>query len=479
MAGTDRAARLRRLKYGSLATGLSIALIAVIIILNVVCTTLTTRFSLKLDITGNDLYKLDNQTRQIIDKVDKDVTFSVVSSEESFATQFSEILRRITNASDHFTLTFVDPDKNPTFATSFGSQYNISSGSLVMQCGGKIRVVSQKEMYESDQQSGAVTYLLEERVAAALLSFTQDVDQKIYFVIGHGESSDQTLRNLFANNGFVVEDLRLYKDMSFDEKATMMVINAPVKDYSTAEISAMEKFLSNAYDYGRHLCVFTDATSTELPNLDSMLYAHGLVFERNMVLEADETRIVNLPSTFQPLFSSDDELKKLRTPATPMLVAAARSVTARFTTNGNITVTTVLTTGDDAYAKSTAGSMITTSEKESGDAKGPFNVAALSRTLKVYNNQDVSSCIFACGSTQMMTSDYMAYSGNGDFMMDLYAFMTGQDNDTVLDAVKYSSSQLMTLTDAQKRAAEITSLAVLPGLALLIGVVVIIRRRRL
>ena len=231
----------RRFKYGSLATALTVSLVAVIVILNIVCTTLTTNYSLKLDITGDDLYKLNNQTLQIIDKNEKEVSFTVYSDETSYTSQFKEILRRIVRASDKFSLEFVDPDKNPTYASSVGSQYDIQEGALIMQCGDKTRITQMSEMYQADSETGSITYLLEERVASALLAFMEDRDEIIYFVTGHGESTDDTFRSLFTNNGYAVEDIQLYKGMTFDPEATLMVIVAPARDYSVAEVA---KFLN-------------------------------------------------------------------------------------------------------------------------------------------------------------------------------------------------------------------------------------------
>lgn len=476
----NKNAKLRRLKYGSVATVLTILLIAVVVVLNIICTTLTKNYSLKLDISGDSLYKLNNQTLQIINKMDKEVNFYVVSAEDDYITQFKEILRRLVNAGDNFTLEYVDPDKNPTFATSFGSQYNISTGALVMKCGQRVRVVQQSEMYQSDSTSGAVTYLLEERVAAGLLSFMQDSDQTVYFVTGHGESKDQTFRNLFANNGYTVEDIKLYSGMKFSENAKMMIIAAPAKDYSVAEVSVIENFLNNGYMYGRHLMVFTDATSIQLPNLESFLSERGMVFDRNMVLEGDKNYYINLPTVISPQMADNETTEKIQTAQTPMVLAAARSITSRFEENGNLTVIPILTTSSSAYGKSTEqGSNITSYEKVSGDTNGPLTLATLSKLTKVYNNQDVYSYVFAVGSTQMLTSDYMSYASNGDFLITMYNFMLGQENDTVLDSVKYTASQTMTMTDAQKTTATAVVLGVIPGIVLLIGIAVFIRRKNL
>ncbi len=470
----------RRFKYGSLATALTVSFVAVLVIVNVICTLLTTNYSLKLDITGDDLYKLNTQTLQIIDKTEKDVSFTVLSDEASYTAQFKEILRRITNASGHFSLTFVDPDKNPTFASSFGSQYDIKEGALIMQCGSKLRVIQMDEMYEMDSETGALTYLLEERVASALMTFMQDRNEIIYFVTGHGESTDDTFRALFSNNGYTVEDLQLYKGMSFKPDATLMVIVNPVRDYSVAEVSAVEAFLTNNYEYGRNLMFFTGASAVSLPNLESLLYDWGIALGRDMIIESDSTRYISLPTIFQPDVASNDLTQNINAGTVPTILSAARSVAPRFETNGNLTVAPVLLSSAASYAKSTEeGGTINTYDMEEGDTAGPLNVAVLSQMLKVYNNQNVYSNVFVCGSADMLISDYMAYANNGDFLMSVYDMMMQREGETVLDAVKYTASQTLVLTDAQKTLINVVVMGVIPGIVLILGVIVFIRRRYL
>lgn len=470
----------RRFKYGSLATALTVSLIAVVVILNVVCTLLTTNYSLKLDITGDDLYKLNTQTLQIIDKTEKDVSFTILSDETSYTAQFKEILRRIVRTSDHFSLEFVDPDKNPTFASSFGSQYNIEEGALIMQCGSKVRVIQMDEMYEADTESGSITYLLEERVASSLLGFMEERDEIIYFVTGHGESTDDTFRSLFSNNGYTVQDIQLYKGMSFDPEATLMVIVAPMRDYSVAEVSAVESFLTNHYEYGRNLMFFSSASSVALPNIESLLYDWGIEMNRDMVIEGDSTRYISLPTIFQPDVAENDLTENLNAGTVPTILSATRSLKARFETNGNLTVGAILTTPETSYAKPTGeDNTITTYNKEDGDTEGPLNVALMSQLLKVYNNQNVYSNVFVSGSSDMLISDYMSYANNGDFLMNVYDMMMQREGDTVLDAVKYTASQSLVLTDAQKMVINIVVMGVIPGIVLILGIIVFIRRRYL
>lgn len=470
----------RKLKYGSLSTALTIAFVAVILILNIVCTMLTTNYSLKLDISGDGLYELDTQTLQIIDKNERDIKFYIYSDEASFTAQYAEVLRRIVNKSSHFSLEFVDPNQNPTFASSFGSQYNIAQGAVVMESGGKIRVIAPEEMYNYDQNSGAVTYLLEERVASSIMSFIQDREEIIYFVTGHGESTDVTLRNLFANNGYTVKDISLYKDMTFEEKATLMVIAAPARDYSAGEVAAIDSFLSNQYEYGRHLMCFTGAASIELPNIEGLLYEWGFEMGKDMVVESDANRYISLPTIFRPDIQSNELTNKLTGGDVPVVLSAARSITTRFEVNGNLMVAPVLTTGADSYAKSTKeGGTISTYNKEDGDTQGPITVAALSQNVKVYNNQNIYSYVFACGSSDMLMSDYMAYADNGDFLIKLYDLMMQREGETVLSAVKYTATQALILTEGQKTFVNIIVMAVIPGIVLIAGIIVFIRRRYL
>ena len=54
----------RHLKYGSLATGLTVMFVAAVVLVNIVATMLFERFPISLDLTGNSIYSVSEEHTQ-------------------------------------------------------------------------------------------------------------------------------------------------------------------------------------------------------------------------------------------------------------------------------------------------------------------------------------------------------------------------------------------------------------------------------
>ena len=75
----------RKARYGAVSTAIVIITVAVVIVLNIVVSLLVDRFpNLKLDLTANSAYELNEDTADYMSHLDKDVDFNILSKEEDF-----------------------------------------------------------------------------------------------------------------------------------------------------------------------------------------------------------------------------------------------------------------------------------------------------------------------------------------------------------------------------------------------------------
>ena len=102
-------------------------------------------------------------------------------------------------------------------------------------------------------------------------------------------------------------------------------------------------------------------------------------------------------------------------------------------------------------------------------------MSALSMKYKYINNVQVQSYIYASGSADMLS--VLTYSGNGEFLMQLYKIMIDEQDETIVAAQKSSSSTIATISGTQMNVMAIVVLGVVPLLFLVVGLVVYIRRR--
>ncbi len=477
----------RKFKYGSVATGLTVAVVAIVIILNIIFSLLADAYSWKIDMTSYDLYSITDSTREIANALtaEEEIKLTVMYNEEEYPEQFRETVKRIVNLSDRISCSYVDPDVNPQILTSFGAEYSIEEGAIVVQNGDRVRVVAFEEMYEQDASTYTVTYKTEEALASAMLYVTKEEIPLVYFITGHGEKGYDSLMSMMANNGADVQEVKLNQLAKFDDMARVMVICGPAMDYSQAEIYQLQQFLANDYNYERDLFFFSDPASPALPNLEAFLAEWGMKVENNLVLESDENSASTFASSTEsgPLYTipsyTDAEVGGVKLTADYLsVVPTASSVTLLFEEQEITATQALLTTSKDSYAKDNA--VVNTYEKAEGDTAGPFNLAAIATRYRYQDNVEISSHLFVAGSVEMLEETYMTYNGNSNFLYEVYKMMVGESELTeMLGAKKTATATTMILDTATLRAGSIVFIGVIPGIFLIIGLIVFIRRRYL
>ncbi|MBQ8600583.1 MAG: GldG family protein [Clostridia bacterium] len=484
MAKNTNFFKSRKFKYGSVATGLTVAFVAVVIIINVIFSLLADTYSWKLDMTSYDLYSLSDSTRQVVNALsdDQQIKLTVMYSEEEYPDQFKETLKRFVNLSDNITIEYVDPDVNPQILTSFGAEFSIEEGAIVVENGDRKRVIAFSDMYEQDSSSYNVTYKTEECLTSAVLYVTKAEIPLVYFVTGHGESGYDSFMNLIANNGADVQEVKLSQLSTFDEMARVMVICGPTMDYSEAEIYQLQQFLANDYNYERDIFYFSNPEAPELPNLEGLLAEWGLALGHDLVMETDDY-------TASTYASSTDEVPRYLIPTyteaeisgVPIttdylsVVPSASSVELLFDAQDITETAALMTTSDESYAKSSDA--INTYEKVEGDREGPFNVAAIATRYRYQDNVAIESHVFVAGSVEMLGATYMTYNGNSGFLFEVYKMMVGETENELVGTTKTAESTYMTMSTSAIRWGSIVFIVIIPAIFLVIGIIVYIRRR--
>ena len=105
----------KNLKHGINATALTIIVIAGVVIVNLILSTLNGKFPLDIDLTRDKIYEISQQTKDTMKALDKDVTAYVMAREGESGGVTDDYLDRYRQLSSHFKVEYVDPQTNPTF----------------------------------------------------------------------------------------------------------------------------------------------------------------------------------------------------------------------------------------------------------------------------------------------------------------------------------------------------------------------------
>ena len=149
----------------------------------------------QLDTTAGTLYTLSQETEDILDGLEQDVTiYWIVQSGQEDET-LGTLLDRYAARSDYVTLETIDPDVSPNFLQEYvsGTVYN---NSLIVESGDRNTYVSYEDIYEysysSDYSSYDVSFAGESSLTSAIDYVLSDTLPKLYTLTGHGEDDLST-----------------------------------------------------------------------------------------------------------------------------------------------------------------------------------------------------------------------------------------------------------------------------------------------
>lgn len=315
----------RKLRYGTIATVMSVVVIAAVVLLNVVVGVLDDRFPLTLDLTKDSLFTLSEQSQEIAKNVKTDVEIVVFMPEEMFAAstgseQFDTVLRQFTQgvrsyeslSGGRVKTSYVDLSSNPLLAEDY-EKYSITSGSIlfrsVPEAGSgekeKYRVSSINDLISANQSGGyggyggTTTYTsnVEQILAKNINAVSNPNNLKAIMLTGHGESEStvSVLTSLLQENGYELETVNPSTAEEFSEEAVTMFIPAPTIDYTADELEKIRVWMDNEQDgvkrLGRNLMLVVGSMA-KCPELyDFVNTYYGIEITDNVVVETTMQRI--------------------------------------------------------------------------------------------------------------------------------------------------------------------------------------------
>lgn len=473
--------KLRRVSIS--AAGLVFMLIAVIL-LNLICTSLTERFDLTLDLTANRLYEITDDTKQMLQNMQQTVDITILSNEDDFRndTYYGNVhtlLRKYSSlAGGALKIEYIDPYTNPNAV----SRYNnlaavIQEGSMILTCGDNTRVLNATDFYttEDSSYSGYTTvtgFQGEQALTSAITSVTSDETPVVSILQGHNESISTSLTAMFTNAGYSVNLLNLTEQQEIPEDTTVLVLSLPQADYTEDEVNLIDAFIKDGGD----LMVFDGTASpTSLPVLYAYLKEWGFDVQADMVLDADYN-IDEEPDILAQLTDSHIN-DTLADSSLTLITPNAKSVVVKLdSAASDRTVETLMESRDTSYAKVlTDETQYDSYEKQDGDSAGPLTLAALAE----YTGNDKNGQVFICTAGIMMSDDLMSASSlmNQPFLRNIFSQMQPEIDVVSIAPKSLSAEPLITGTTTQFILFAV--LALIPLVIFITGIIVFVRRRRL
>ena len=318
----------KKLKYGGVTAALTAAIIAIIILVNIIFSALAQKHLWYTDLTpelfftlsenaitlmkeGDTSFEKSTSPIKKIDEYraaakkknpnakDKDIMINIIFCNDELTWKNDTAQRYVLETAkqlrdefpDYITIEYVDIIRNPTAVTKYGT--GITTSSVIIECknnhdniADEFRVRNLKSFYvfNTDDSEEPWAYNGEKIFAASILAVTRADTPIACFTTRHGETlPGEGFLLTLVNAGYDVMEIDLSKD-EIPENCRLMIISSPKSDFidsensltSASEIDKIEDFL----DGDSSLMVFMEPTTTRLTYLEDFLEEWGIKFDR-------------------------------------------------------------------------------------------------------------------------------------------------------------------------------------------------------
>ena len=467
----------KHIKNGSYSIAMSAIFVAVVVVVNLIVGELPAKYT-EIDVSGEQLYSIGDQTKELLHGLDEDVTIYQIAQKGGEDETLVNLLKKYEDESKHIKVEQKDPVVNPKFVSEYTSD-NISSNSLIVVSGERSKVVDYNNIYESTMDYNTYSYQTtgfdgEGQITSAIGYVTSEDLPILYTLEGHGEKEiDSTIREDIEKANMDIQSLNLLTKGEVPEDADCLFINSPSTDISEDEKEVLITYLEN----GGRAMIFSDYTDKSLDNFDAVLANYGLQRAEGIVMEGDSQHYaMQTPYYLVPTINSTDASSAVASAGYYVLAPYAQGIQQAEELRDTVTVTSILTTSDQAYSKADMNS--TTLEKEENDIAGPFDLGVMvTETLE--DDKQTQIVYYTTGALLDSQVNQMVSGGNEQLVMESLKWMTSsEENSSISIPSKSLETSYLTMTDYDSSFWKICTIGLIPGFFLIAGFVIWFRRRK-
>lgn len=467
----------KHIKNGSYTMVMSVIFIAVVIVINMIVSTIPSKYS-EIDISSQKLYSIGDETKKMLKDLEKDVTIYQIAQSGSEDENISNLLKKYEDESKHIKVEQKDPVVNPKFVSQYTSD-DLSANSLIVVCGDRNKVIDYNNIYETsiDYQtysSQTTGFDGEGQITSAIGYVTSENLPVLYTVEGHGEKDmDSSIKEDIEKANMDIKSLNLLTEGTVPDDADCLFIDSPSTDFSSDEKDAIIEYLEN----GGKAMIFSDYTTEDMPNFDAILENYGVQRTEGVVFEGDKQHYaMQMPYYLVPTINSTDASSETASAGYYVLAPYAQGIKQLDDVRDTVKIESILTTSDQAYSKTDLNS--NTIEKEDGDVEGPFDLG-VSITESLDDDKETQIVYYSTSNLMDSQTNQMVSGGNEKLIMESLKWMTDtEESASVSIPSKSLEVSYLTITDYDAAFWKICTIALIPGIFLVIGFVVWIKRRK-
>lgn len=505
------------LRKGSFSVAITAAVLAGIILLNVLVGALSKRFVLEFDMSAEKENSMSEENIDYIKSLENEVNITVCATPDEYVggymgyyaqnlygvssdaadyyKQTIKLLDKYSAYNDKISLRYVDTQSSEfTEISSKYSNEKLYYGDIIVSCTKndteRYKTVGFKDIYELSEDSTYAAYgyttstvagnNVETAVTSAIAYVTSDKIKKVALITGHSKN-DYTAdyQTLLKNNNYEITEISDSMIGSISDEYDAVIIAAPTTDFLGSELAALSEFLDNDGKLGKGLIFFADASAPYLPNLSDFLEQWGIVVGEGILFETNSQNYMpDDPMTMgtYPTSSDNDITKGMNLCITGYNVP----ITPAFEDEGGITVTSLMSTPESVVAAPVGTAVDWTGADEY--TKQSYSSVVQSEMMNYDDdNNEIKSYVFAFSSVEFINSSYNEQSSVSNKNITLAAAERAVGaEDTGISFISKTitnESYSDSVTNASLNVIRAIFMILFPIVCVVIGVYIFIRRK--
>lgn len=392
-----------KLKQSAYSTLMIIFIVTIILIVNLI----TATFNLQFDMTKKGLFTLSNESKTIIDTLDKKTYIYALYKQGEEPKQIIGVLHlysRNSNISVHI----IDPDRSPALISQLINQNEVLSiGSIIVKSGSFHKIINEKELYNADYSTSTPQVYglkIEQKITGAISYVVNGRIPKVYELTGHNETSilDSPIEDELVAANFKISSLNITSSSGIPEDTDIIVIMGPQRDLSEYEAGKLINFLKN----NGKLFIALGYQKNNMPNLYSVLKLYDIKVYNGLVMERDSSRLYSEfgdnPFFFAPIMQENPINKYIiNSQSAPFLSGAVGFIRTK-TEKRNLKFNNLLTTSSKSRLR------VDLSKEDDfllpSDVQGPINVGVTVNEINLDSGIESGARLALIGSPSAFTS---------------------------------------------------------------------------
>lgn len=500
-SAADKASLRRKLSYGAYATAVTAVFVAVIIGLNIVASVLAEKFPLQWDVTANKDYSISEENEAYIKGVTREVKITLCATESDYTggnylsllqsnnytdksgglyfNQTVSLLKDYAKLNDRVEFVFADP-QDPSFS-AYTEKYpneSFSMGDILVEStftldGKQIsrhKLLGLFDLYDITNYGSYYIIAgskVETAVTSAIYSATADKTYKVAVITANGGKRVDNLEALMTQNNYEFTEISDLISQDIPEDTDLVIIAAPSKDYTEAQLKILDDFLDIRGELGKTLMYVAADDYGELPNLYDFLAEWGYDLGEGTVKETTEGYYLSTSDTTIMAFDQGTDYSAAISGGNYTYVAADNvPITPKWEENENYSTTTVLATSETA---------------ESGDKPGEYVTIGVATYLLPSTEAYYTSNVIVLSTLDLIDSQFNSFPdvGNLKIVMSTVNEAMGRQADEISFDVRTYQAQSFVADAAAAGVMTAIFVVVIPLVLLAVCIVVCVRRRRL